>query len=1019
MGVPKFFRWVTDRYPSILSGPISGPPSTSNVDNLYLDMNGLIHECSHTDADLSEDLPFTVIVENIFNEIRRIFNIVQPTRVLYIAVDGVAPRAKLNQQRARRFRSSRDRLKALQDTGASSSFDSNCITPGTEFMTNLSIALRAFIEHMLRTDPLWTHLKVHFSGAEVPGEGEHKIVSFIRESRVLIDYQPNTRHCILGADADMIMLSLATHEPYFLVLRDLLSFNHRGPPRSQNSAPVVASSAVTTYSHQNGTGSTAACTSAAPVNSNRQRRGGKVMNYVRINVLRECIVAELLEDLNHADFDHERVIDDFVFLTFLVGNDFLPHLPAINIGDDAFDIIFDAYKTVLASDPGYLVCEGQLDVARMELIFALIGVTEMSLFHDQKVMQELKDKQAAERREKYAVLRAQRAAAIAEAAAAADNGSVCSAESGTSSVPAAIASVAAVSQLDVADAEAAMPDANSSDVIFTEPGGVSVMDRQEELKKEYYTTKFGIDIDTPSGQTALREIIGAYLVGLQWCLQYYSCGCTSWTWYYPYHYGPFLHDLTGLTSLPAYSTVPLGRPLKPFQQLLACLPAASAQLLPASYNFLMNDAASPIRWFYPTDFSTDKNGKKQEYESTVLLPFIDIDQLVAAEAQYCAVSSLTEAERARNQFGMSAVYTLRNHSTSISLTEREFSTTPARAFAAELIPGTVPPAISIAGFPSKAALMEVVNYTKGYGKSKAAKKNQRTRTNCYGEEGGAGETQEAFPMPGQVSRDVTGDRALSDGCDSKMSAPAVKPVLSRASTAGTSTSSHVEVNSTGETVALRLVLDPQTTAFLQAVAAQIGQQNPFFHPQESGASERGLVPLYVNMSLTEQFGLSSVAAHQQVLQESEILPSAGAIFGPVRGTLQPVGVLTMDNSVKVKFVDTSHLGQLEEFLCQRLLGNELLDSLTRSQQGAGVDNGAVNSVHNASKPVVDSGVGFSRFVVIGSYVGRDSERFVSWLNKELYKLASYLPVFTCERLEYVVESGEGVEDVRRSVSLTG
>ena len=41
-----------------------------------------------------------------------------------------------------------------------------------------------------------------------------------------------------------------------------------------------------------------------------------------------------------------------MFLTFLVDN-FLSNLPAINIGDDAFDVTFDAYKTVLASEPGY------------------------------------------------------------------------------------------------------------------------------------------------------------------------------------------------------------------------------------------------------------------------------------------------------------------------------------------------------------------------------------------------------------------------------------------------------------------------------------------------------------------------------------------------------------------------------------------------------------------------------------------------------------------------------------------
>jgi 5'-3' exonuclease len=182
-------------------------------------MNGVIHDCSHTDSDLSESLPFDVIMEKVFSEIQRIFSIVKPQRLVYIAVDGVAPRAKLNQQRSRRFRAARDRLIAMDAAAANlnrnittdlidvnaaavappSVFDSNCITPGTEFMARLSVALRQFIEHMMRTQESWRPLTVHFSGSEVPGEGEHKIVSYIRKAKQSPDYLPNLRHCILGA----------------------------------------------------------------------------------------------------------------------------------------------------------------------------------------------------------------------------------------------------------------------------------------------------------------------------------------------------------------------------------------------------------------------------------------------------------------------------------------------------------------------------------------------------------------------------------------------------------------------------------------------------------------------------------------------------------------------------------------------------------------------------------------------------------------------------------------------------
>eukprot|EP00955_Chlamydomonas_euryale_P005229 56039-Chlamydomonas_euryale.AAC.1 len=113
-----------------------------------------------------------------------------------------------------------DEMRRKGEPVPSDPFDSNCITPGTPFMDRLGKHLRFFVRKKKSEDPLWQSPVVVFSGHDVPGEGEHKIMEYIRWEKKKPGYAPNQRHAMYGLDADLVMLSLVTHEPHFFLLRE-------------------------------------------------------------------------------------------------------------------------------------------------------------------------------------------------------------------------------------------------------------------------------------------------------------------------------------------------------------------------------------------------------------------------------------------------------------------------------------------------------------------------------------------------------------------------------------------------------------------------------------------------------------------------------------------------------------------------------------------------------------------------------------------------------------------------------
>ncbi|GAB1520103.1 5'-3' exoribonuclease 2 [Rhizoctonia solani] len=407
MGVPALFRWLSKKYPKIVSQVVEEEPtrvpdadgnlvelpmdtSTPNpngfeLDCLYLDMNGIVHPCTHPEGKPAPETEEDMMVE-VFNYTDRVVSMARPRKLLFMAIDGVAPRAKMNQQRSRRFRAAqeakekeeerKEAIKMFEALGHSVSeettkkaWDSNAITPGTPFMDLLAQSLRYWVVQKQNSDPGWKNLQVIISDASVPGEGEHKIMDFIRRQRVNPGHDPNTRHVIYGLDADLIMLALATHEPHFRVLReDVFADSNKNSCRICGQEGHFA----------------AQCTGKPKEKDTSKPPEKKPFIFLDVAVLREYLAIELNVPNIPFAFDLERAIDDWVFLIFFVGNDFLPHLPSLEIREGAIDTLLKIWKDELPRMGGYLAEHGQANKANVQIMLEGLAKREDEIFRKRR-----------------------------------------------------------------------------------------------------------------------------------------------------------------------------------------------------------------------------------------------------------------------------------------------------------------------------------------------------------------------------------------------------------------------------------------------------------------------------------------------------------------------------------------------------------------------------------------------------------------------------------------------------------
>ena len=415
----------------------------------------------------------------------------------------------------------------------------------------------------------------------------------------------------------------------------------------------------------------------------------KPYQMVRINVLRDYLVGDLggRQPLPF-ERDNERILDDFVFLCFFCGNDFLPHMPTLEIREGAIDLLMTVYRNLLPT-MGYL-CEGsEVNLERVQVFVKEVAKFESQIF--QKRGRMLNNQKSRRRREKAEAAAAQRfqeqqgqqqpagapgprlgqstqsaADALKQKLAgkhtrfdgaeeanppkkartvpdgpAEGEGCDGGGEGAEEQEAAPEEKLKNLQRLKDQLAQVVKDKGDMMDELVAKPDQIRL--NEAGFRERYYETKFHVK-PGPEQEALARNVVEKYVEGLCWVMKYYYEGCASWKWFYPYHYAPFASDLVDIKDLKI--EFQKGEPFKPFEQLMGVLPAASSHALPAAHQAVMKDPNSAIADFYPTDFKIDMNGKRFQWQAVVLLPWIEEKRLL--DAARSLEGTLTEDEKRRN-----------------------------------------------------------------------------------------------------------------------------------------------------------------------------------------------------------------------------------------------------------------------------------------------------------------------------------------------------------------------------------
>jgi 5'-3' exonuclease len=586
MGIPYYFKQVSDDFPYTLQHQLS-----ESCRRLFLDFNCAIHFCSnelktylkgHRQLPASQDAFEGQLIAQVLRYLDFICGHASPQELVYIAIDGIPPRAKIVQQRKRRYISAFVRQQTLTMLRAEAhrerlgsrlfelewlekEWDSNAISPGTAFMNKLADALR---HHRPAGLPLSCSYVV--SDSHELGEGEHKIFHHIAST---MGVRGNGVDVIYGLDADLIMLSLFTHARIFLMREPTfynISSTADGNPR--NRVPFL---------------------------------------YMNVAKLRDCIVTSLTHHYGLGGSDY--LIYMYVFTCFLLGNDFIPALSYIKLKEDGLAVLLTTYQKIHQQLDGahILHVSGESVAApRFTINTHFLGklLEALASGEDHSFDQVISSY------EQYTV-----PPVFAKDTCPVHY--VSGAPKGTP--PNRIRDLAA------------WVDKKLHYYPFLHKPKLNIGPRNNNgWRMVYYHELFDNLNDTVTYDVCVN-----YLDGMVWLIDYYFHRECSRGWFYRYNYSPTLLDLSnhfaGSANIEEESRLRLMRTeaddvTDTSLQLLCILPPSSRALLPDCYQSIMHDMALGCVHMFPHQFNIQTYLKRYLWESHPDLPNSDVTRLKVA-----------------------------------------------------------------------------------------------------------------------------------------------------------------------------------------------------------------------------------------------------------------------------------------------------------------------------------------------------------------------------------------------------